>query len=116
MMNTVEFKTTRTNEKKEVIQSYSNINVEIDYVWDSHGDLFDWTEHTEEQTIWEAADVQIIRHSFTEELLGSSYDFEHVQLIVDGKVISGDLIGCTIKLDPANNKKCLCCRVTVGWG
>lgn len=103
--------TSRTNEKKETIQKFDNIDLKVEYFWDSHGKLIKWKESADE---WTNVNVEIILYSFTENIADNSYDFENRQLVVDGKVISGDLHDATI--NKSGNKTTLYCRVVVGWG
>lgn len=103
--------TSRTNEKKETIQKFDNIDLKVEYFWDSHGKLIKWKESADE---WTNVNVEIILYSFTENIADNSYDFENRQLVVNGKVISGDLHDVTI--NKSGNKTTLYCRVVVGWG
>jgi hypothetical protein len=47
-------------------------------------------------------------------MLGQEFDFETDQLIVNGKMISGDVIDWSHKVE--DNTITLYCRVAVGWG
>ena len=113
-MEKTTLKTSRTNEKKETLQKFNNIDLKVDYFWDSHGKLIDWNESVDSPTEWSNVDVEIILYSFTENLSGTTYDFVNRQLVVDGKVISGDLLKATI--NKSGNKTTLHCRMVVGWG
>ena len=101
----------RTNEVTEVLGDFKDINLKVDYFWDSHGKLIKWAEPTS----WSGANVKIRKYSFTENLGGKEYDFETIQLWVNNKLIAGDVIDCKLKLD-GNTGSTLYCRVTVGWG
>jgi hypothetical protein len=117
-LTSISLETNRINEKKELLQSFSAVDVQVDYFWDSYGSYVNWNNHTIAPKTWSDANVQIVLYSFTTVFpsTGNSYDFETNQLVINDKVVSGDLIDCTVKLDPANNKTCLYCRVAVGWG
>ena len=112
----ISVETKRTNEKKEVIQSYSKVDVVVAYYWNAHGNLVHWSDHVDEFTEWSGVDAQIIRYSFTEEFFGNSYDFATKQLFINDKVVAGELEDCTVQFNPASNKTTLYCRVVVGWG
>ncbi len=112
----ISIKTKRTNEKKEVIQSYSEIDVVVAYYWNSHGNLVYWGDNVSKPTKWSDANVQIVCYSFTEEFFRSSYDFETRQLVINDEVVAGELEDCTVHYEPANNRTTLYCRVVVGWG
>jgi hypothetical protein len=117
-LTSISLETNRINEKKELLQSFSAVDVLVDYFWDSNGNYINWNNHTIAPKTWSDANVQIILYSFTTVFpsTGNSYDFETNQLVINDKVVAGDLIDCIVKLDPANNKTCLYCRVAVGWG
>jgi hypothetical protein len=117
-LKSIPLETNRINEKKDVLQSFSAVDVLVDYFWDSNGNYINWNNHTIAPKTWSDANVQIILYSFTTVFPSTrnSYDFETNQLVINDKVIAGDLIDCIVKLDPANNKTCLYCRVAVGWG
>ena len=112
----VSLETTRTNEKKEVIQTFSKVDVKVDYFWDNHGNLIKFNDSVKEPKSWSDVEVQLVLYSFTENLLGKSFDFQCRQLVIDDKVISGDLIDCIVNTGSSTQKTCLHCRVTVGWG
>jgi hypothetical protein len=117
-LTSISLETNRINEKKELLQSFSAVDVLVDYFWDSNGNYINWNNHTIAPKTWSDANVQIILYSFTTVFPSTrnSYDFETNQLVINDKVVAGDLIDCIVKLDPANNKTCLYCRVAVGWG
>jgi hypothetical protein len=111
-MEKFNLQTSRTNEKKETIQKFDNIDLKIEYFWNSHGKLVKWKESADE---WSNVNVEIILYSFTENISDNAYDFVSRQLLVDGKyVISGDLFDAVI--NKFGNKTTLYCRVVVGWG
>ena len=112
----ISVETKRINEKKVVIQSYSEVDVVVAYYWSDHGNLIFWSDHVDEPTKWSDVAVQVVSHSFTEEFFGNSYDFETRQLVINDKVVAGELEDCTAYYEPANNKTVLYCRVIVGWG
>lgn len=106
---------TRYNEKTEVICEYTNAKVEAEYFWDSHGDLIDWSEYVEEPTSWSNVEVKLVRYYFTEHLLGKDFDFETLQLIVDGRTIGGDVLDYVAE-DISTNSPTIKCKIAVGWG
>ena len=113
-MEKVTLETSRTNEKKETLQKFNNVDLKVDYFWDSHGKLINWNESVDSPTKWTNVNVEIILYSFTENISDNAYDFVNRQLVVNGKVISGDLLDGTIS--KFGNKTTLYCRVVVGWG
>ena len=113
-MEKVTLETSRTNEKKETLQKFNNVDLKVDYFWDSHGTLINWNESVNSPTEWTNVNVEIILYSFTENFSDTAYDFVNRQLVVNGKVISGDLLDGTI--NKFGNKTTLHCRVVVGWG
>jgi hypothetical protein len=105
---------TRTNEQKRVVGGYKDVSLKVNYFWDSHGNLINWNHCVEEQTTWPKADVQIIKYTFTEHLLGKDLDFKMHQLNVNGKLISGDVI--SHKAKDEMGELVVYCDVVVGWG
>lgn len=114
-IKTISFETTRTNEVTEILGDFKNVNLKVDYFWDSHGKLVNWNDSVGEPTSWSDVNVQIKKYSFTEKMFDSEYDFETRQLWVNGKQIAGDVIDCKLKLDVKTGNT-LYCRVAVGWG
>jgi hypothetical protein len=106
--------TKRTNELTTVVGDFKDVDLKVEYYWDNHGKLINWTDCVEDPNFWSKADVQIKRYSFTENLLGKSFDFEMLQLVVNGRMISGDVIKYFLEED--KDGTLLKCFVTVGWG
>ena len=116
IIDPISVKTTRTNEEKEVIQSYSNIDVKVEYFWNDRGNLIHWSHNVGQPTEWTEVDAQIIKYSFTEKLFEESYDFETMQLAINNEIIAGEVESYSAQLDTDSNKITLSCRITVGWG
>ncbi len=111
-----EFSTsTRINEHKVCLAAFEHVNVQVNYFWDSHGKLVNWNDATESPTSWTDAKVEIYRYSFTECLLGKTFDFQTDQLYINDKIISGDLFNYNKETD-FDSKTTLTCSVIVGWG
>lgn len=114
-IKTISLETKRTNEVTELLGDFKDINLKVDYFWDSHGKLINWTKYVKEPTSWSGVNVKIRKYSFTENMGGREYDFETKQLWVNNKLIAGDLIDCKLKLDGSTGST-LYCKVAVGWG
>lgn len=110
----MKIETKRTNEHTVIVDEFNNVDLEVGYYWDNHGKLVEWSDCVEDPKFWSKADVQIKRYSFTESLLGKSFDFEMLQLVVNGKLISGDVIKYFLEEDKTG--PLLKCFITVGWG
>lgn len=110
-----ELKVCRTNECKEVFAEYNNVILKVDYFWNSHGELINWNENVEDPTFWSSVDVKLQKYTFTEHLLNRDFDFEVHQLLVDGKLIGGDVISHKVTKDFLGVET-VYCRVAVGWG
>jgi hypothetical protein len=110
-----ELKTVRTNEKTTILEDYKDIILKVDYFWDSHGKLIKWNESVAEPTYWSGVDVQIQKYEFTEHLLNRDFDFEVHQLVVNGKLIAGDVYSHREKTD-FTGVTTVTCKVVVGWG
>ena len=105
---------TRTNEKKVVVSAYTDVILKVDYFWDSHGKLILWNDSVEDPTFWSHADIERIKYTFTEKLLGKEFDFEMHQLKVNGKIISGDCVNIFPEYE--DSQLVIRAWVVVGWG
>lgn len=107
-------KTTRVNEKKEVVSEYTDVILKVDYFWDDHGTLIPWNDSVPDPTFWSHANIKRIRYSFTERLLGRELDFVAHQLEVNGEIISGDCVNIFPEYE--DNQLVIRCWIVVGWG
>ena len=106
---------TRTNEKTELLMSFNNANLTVDYCWDSHGKQILWNEHVERPTDWSKANVEISRLSFTQLIANHSFNFEALQLKVNGVLLGGEVTEVDAKYTYDDTLN-VYCKVTVGWG
>lgn len=108
-----DFSMTRVKENTTVLCEYKDVILKVDYFWDNHGDLIKWNDCVEEPKFWNRADVQIRKYAFTDDLCGKLYDFEIHQLVVDGRVIAGDVVDYTVD---TTGIVTITCDMVVGWG
>ena len=107
---------TRTNEKRETLIAFKNINVENTYCWDDHGTLINWNEHTNLPAKFIGVRVRIDRYAFTERSgLTRKKDFEIQQLIINDEYLPGDVVNMEVSFDD-NRKMTLHCNIVVGAG
>ena len=107
---------TRTNEKRETLIAFKNIDVEITYYWDDHGKLINWNEHTDLPTSWKDVKVRLERYSFTDRVsLVRKKDFEIQQLVIDGKSFPGDVFDLEVTFG-FGGKMTLLCKSVIGAG
>lgn len=106
----------RYNENKETIVDVKGADLKLDFFWNSHGDLINWNALTPEPNFYQDSDVKLVIYTFTEDILGGTYDFEACQVLVNDEIISGDVINYLIDEDEETGKVTVKCRVAVGWG
>ena len=111
----MKLETTRSNEQKIIIGEYNKVALKVDYFWDAHGDLINWNEHVDEPTYLPWADIKIRKYSFVENLCGKEFYFVTDQLIVNDRVIAGDLLEYNLEKDESGFET-LVCKLAVGWG
>lgn len=109
--------TTRSNEERTIEFEGEDINLRLNFVWDTKHGYVNFNKCVEEQKSYKSAHVQIERYCFTETFhsLGITKDFEVWTVIVNGHRIPGDVVDTRGKID-ANGKQHLTCKVVVGWG
>lgn len=102
---------TVTNEKIKVLAKYENINLKVDYFWDSHDQLILNNDFAEDPTSWTNVDVEILEEHIP------VFGFEYVerQLYVDGKPINGEVNSYCKEYNP-DGTCYVYCSVIVGWG
>lgn len=107
---------TRTNEKRETLIAFKNIDVKVKYFWDDHGKLINWDKLSGLSTEYIDAKVRIEDYSFTERAsLLSKKDFTVRQLVINDKAIPGDTFDMDIQFG-SDGKIILYCKVIVGAG
>lgn len=99
----------------DILMTFENANVFVDYYWDSHGKEVNWNEHVNKPTVWTKASVKIGLLRVSQQVLDKTFEFESKQLIVDGERISGDVTEVKAELDEDGILEVFC-KVTVGWG
>ena len=101
---------TRTNEKRETLIAFKNIDVKIKYFCHDRGKLVSWKDLSL-ATEYQNVKVRIDRYSYTERTsLVRKKDFEVRQLIIDKKPIPGDAFDMDIQFKPGG-KITLYCKV-----
>ena len=105
---------TRTNERRDVIMTYPNIPLTVDYYWDDHGEFTSLKPCGHQTSYWPSAKVEIHKYSYTENLINQGTNFSIYQLVVDGQDISGEVISSTISVDTAG-QPILYCKLAIGW-
>lgn len=108
-------RSSRTNEVRTVVEDYKGIIVRVNYYWDSHGELINWNSLTHDPLFWPRADVKINKYAFTESLAGADLDFTTYQLVVDNRIITGDVLDWKVETNESGALSLLC-SVAVGWG
>lgn len=98
-----------------ILMTFENANVFVDYYWDSHGKEVNWNEYVDKPTVWTNASVKIGALKIQQQVLDKMFDFEVKQLIVDGERIGGEVTSVKAELDEEGILE-VCCNVTVGWG
>ena len=107
---------TRTNEKRETLIAFKNINVDNTYCWDDHGKLINWNEHTNLPARFIGARVRVDRYVFTERAsLIHKKDFEIQQLIINDEYLPGDVVNMEVSFDD-KRRMTLHCKIVVGAG
>ena len=99
----------------DILMTFENANVFVDYYWNNHGKEIDWNECVEKPTVWTKASVKIGILKIQKQVLDKMFDFEVRQLIVDGDHIGGEVTSVKAELDEDGILE-VCCKVTVGWG
>ena len=107
--------TPRIKDQTMTVRVFRNVSLKINYYWDSHGELINWNNLVQTPTFWSKANVQIRRHSFTEVLLNKLFDFTEDQLVVNDRLIPGDLINYIVDTDTDGNVL-VTCDLAIGWG
>ena len=106
----------RTNEKRNVLVAFKNINVNITYYWDDNGKLIDWNEYTDMPTTFTDVQVRLERYSFTTRAsLLCKKDFEIQQLVINDERMPGNIIDMEVEFD-SDGKMTLTCKSVVGAG
>lgn len=107
---------TRTNEKRETLIAFKNINVDNTYCWDDHGKLINWNEHTNLPTTFIGVRVRIDQYAFTERSgLTRKKDFKIQQLIINDEYLPGDVVNMEVSFDD-KRRMTLHCKIVVGAG
>lgn len=108
---------TRSNEERTTTFLGDNIELKINFVWDTYHGYVNWNKNVNEQKSYKSARVEIEKYTFTETFhsLGLSKDFEVWTLIVNGHRVAGDVVDTRGKIYP-DGKQALTCKVAVGWG
>lgn len=99
----------------DILMTFENANVFVDYYWDNHGKEINWNEHVNKPTVWTKASIKIGILKIQKQVLDKMFDFEVRQLIVDGERIGGEVTSVKAELDEDGILE-VCCNVTVGWG
>lgn len=109
--------TERTNEVRTTTFLGDNIELKINFVWDTHRGYVNWNKHVDEQKSYKSARVEIEKYTFTETFksLGLTKDFEVWTLIVNGHRVTGDVVDTRGRVYH-DGRQALTCKVVVGWG
>lgn len=104
---------TRTNEKRETLIAFKNIDVKIKYFCRDRGRLVTWKDLSGLSTEYQNVKVRIDRYSYIERAsLVRKKDFDIKQLIIKERPIPGDVVDMDIQFGP-DGKIILSCKVVI---